>query len=230
MKHYNKVLSLHKEKKIIRVQSGATWEDIQNYLNPYHLAVSVMQSSNIFTVGGSLSANVHGRDPHYGPLIETVESFRLLTANGEILNVSRTENSELFRLVIGGFGLFGVILDVDLKVTDNLVYQVKTTPIHYQQFSRYFQKQVLSQPVDLVNGRLSVAPDNFLKEIYMTTYHKTNKHPSGDILPLQQEQNVGRNKFLIGLARDYDWGKAFFWNMQKEFSPNNQLISIIRTT
>nr|WP_234410363.1 FAD-dependent oxidoreductase [Caldalkalibacillus mannanilyticus] len=69
MTSFNQILSLDVENKRIRVQSGATWEQIQDYINPYGLSIKVMQSSNIFTVGGSLSANAHGRDVRYGPLL-----------------------------------------------------------------------------------------------------------------------------------------------------------------
>ena len=72
------------------------WADLQKYINPYGLALKVSQSQNIFTIGGSLSVNVHGRDIRHHALIETVESFRLLNAKGHILTVSREENSELF--------------------------------------------------------------------------------------------------------------------------------------
>jgi FAD/FMN-containing dehydrogenase len=55
-----------------------------------------MQSSNIFSVGGSLSSNIHGRDPRFGTIVDTIESFRLITFEGKILEISRQENSELF--------------------------------------------------------------------------------------------------------------------------------------
>ncbi|WP_410960585.1 FAD-dependent oxidoreductase, partial [Salmonella sp. SAL4357] len=41
------------------VQPGATWHDIQNKLHP-HFAVKAMQSTDIFSVGGSISVNAHG--------------------------------------------------------------------------------------------------------------------------------------------------------------------------
>ena len=121
MSAYNEILALDENEKTITVQSGTTWKQIQDFINPYGLSIKVMQSSNIFTVGGSLSSNVHGRDPKYGTIIETVDSFRLLTADGTIKEVSRTENEELFPLVIGGYGLFGVILDVTLQLTDDVL-------------------------------------------------------------------------------------------------------------
>ena len=50
------------------------------------------------------------------PIIADVESFTLLDADGRELNCSRSENSELFRLAIGGYGLFGVITSLRLRL------------------------------------------------------------------------------------------------------------------
>ena len=47
------------------------------------------------------------------------ELFTLVDAAGELRECSRTKNPELFRLAVGGYGLFGVILDVDLEIVDN---------------------------------------------------------------------------------------------------------------
>ncbi|MGA3882428.1 FAD-binding protein, partial [Bacillus pumilus] len=55
MTEFRPILAFDKKKKPICVQSGATWDDIPRYVNPYGLAVKVVQSQNIFTVGGSLS-------------------------------------------------------------------------------------------------------------------------------------------------------------------------------
>jgi FAD/FMN-containing dehydrogenase len=141
MKSYDKILAYHPEEKMIRVQSGITWEKIQQHINPDGLAIRVMQSQNIFTVGGSLSVNVHGRDIRYGSLLDSVESFRLLQADGSIIEVSRTQHPELFNLVIGGYGLFGIILDVTLKLTDDELYQMYTHKIDYKDYASYFKRK-----------------------------------------------------------------------------------------
>mgnify|MGYP005730844561 CR=1 FL=1 len=78
MTAYNKVLDISAEAKTIRVQAGASWNDIQEAINPHGLAVLTMQSSNIFTVGGSISANIHGRDPAASVIIDTVQSLSLI--------------------------------------------------------------------------------------------------------------------------------------------------------
>ncbi|RPI56818.1 MAG: FAD-binding oxidoreductase, partial [Acidobacteria bacterium] len=69
------------------------------------------------TIGGALAANVHGRGLRMKPFIDDVESFELVDARGERRTCSRTENTELFRLAIGGYGLFGVISTVSLRLT-----------------------------------------------------------------------------------------------------------------
>ena len=68
------------------------------------------------TIGGALAANVHGRGLKMKPFIADVESFVLIDAHGNARTCSRTENVELFRLAIGGYGLFGPISTVKLRL------------------------------------------------------------------------------------------------------------------
>jgi FAD/FMN-containing dehydrogenase len=171
MKGYNKILAFHPEEKKITVQSGVTWADIQEKINAYGLSIKVMQSQNIFTVGGSLSVNVHGRDIRYGSLIDSVESFRLLNPDGEIINVSRSENSDLFPYVIGGYGLFGVILDVTLELADDELYQHRSAAMNYKEYETYFNEKVKQDTsVKMHLARISVARESFLQEMYVTDY------------------------------------------------------------
>lgn len=227
MTQLNQVLSLDEKEKTIRVQSGATWKQIQDHINPYGLAVKVMQSSNIFTIGGSLSANAHGRDPRFGPIIETVRSFRLLKPDGSIVKVSRTENEELFRLAIGGFGLFGVILDVELELTENKIYEKRTTLMDYKDYPEHFQRDIKDKSdVGLHFGRLSIDPDSLLRDAYAVTYTETDETPDG-IHDLIDEQNIRRDKFFFGLSRRWNWAKGFRWRSQKDWIDNPDQTKIV---
>ena len=171
MKNYDKILDYNPNEKTITVQSGATWEEIQKKINPDHLSIRVMQSQNIFTVGGSISVNAHGRDIRYGSLIDNVESFRLLTPEAKIINVSRTENSKLFPLVIGGYGLFGIILDVTIHLTEDELYQIRSKSIDYQDYPDYFIEHVKeNNDIRMHIARLSVAPKTLLRDMYITDY------------------------------------------------------------
>ncbi|WLD95343.1 FAD-binding oxidoreductase [Alkalihalobacillus sp. AL-G] len=218
MTSYNQILDFDSEGKTITVQSGTTWDDIQQYINPHGLAIKVMQSQNIFTIGGSISVNAHGRDIRYGSLIDTVRSFRLLTADGKTLNVSREENEELFYLALGGYGLFGVILDVTLGLTDDELYKLETEEIDYKEYSDYFINNVKENPdVRMHLARISTAPDSFLTEMYVTNYELAAEQQLEQYNELKGERYTAVTKFALGLARDFDWGKNVFWEAQKKY-------------
>src|SRR6266496_829520 len=133
-----------------------------------------MQSSNIFTVGGTLSANVHGRDVDVMQIVEVVQRFRLLLADGSVVEVSRTEHPELFGLVIGGYGMYGVILDVTLRVTRDELYEQNAVVMDYTAFPAYFAQHI-APPRDsgiallLVRPSIDPSPDSFLRELVVVT-------------------------------------------------------------
>lgn len=218
MKGYNKILDYNEKEKTITVQSGATWEKIQKKINQDHLAIRVMQSQNIFTVGGSMSVNAHGRDIRYGSLIDTVESFRLLTPEGDIINVSRTENSELFPLVIGGYGLFGIILDVTFHLTNDELYQIRSKTIDYQDYPSYFLNEVKqNNDIRMHIARLSVAPETMLRDMFVTDYQLVeNQDLLSNHSELKRDTLAAPQKFMLGLSRYSDWGKDLLWNAQEK--------------
>lgn len=217
MREYNKVLSIDKEKKLVTVQAGAKWSQVQEALNPQGLAVKVMQSSNLFTLGGTLSANAHGRDLELSSVIETVRSFRLLTADGAIINVSRIENPELFSAVIGGYGLFGVILDVTLDVVDNAFYVQRSELISYKDLPEYFENNIKhKEDVRMMLARPSIDTGTFIDELVVSTWSVATSTPNDEQLTLTKETNVLRDKFFFGLSRKFGWAKDLRWYLQKK--------------
>src|SRR2546430_16976942 len=112
-----------------------------------------MQSDSPFTVGGSLSVNCHGWQNDRPPIASTVESFRLLLADGRIVRCSRSENAELFAATLGGYGLFGIILDVDLRVVPDGRYRIEHTRVGGTDYVEVVRARVRSGPVGLAFGR-----------------------------------------------------------------------------
>jgi FAD/FMN-containing dehydrogenase len=168
-------LELSKDNKILRVGAGARWSDVVPYLNSRGYSVAVMQASNDFSVGGSISVNCHGWQHNSPPIASTVESFRLVTAAGSIVRCSRTENSELFSLVLGGYGLFGVILEVDLRVVPNERYRPEVEVIPAGTYvARFAEKTNNATDIGMVYGRLCVVPGEktFLREAILTVFRR----------------------------------------------------------
>lgn len=119
MRRLNRVLAFSPAARTIRVQTGIRWRDIQAFIDPHGLAVKIMQTYANFTVGGSLSVNVHGRYVGLGPLILSVRAIRLVLADGRIEDASPTHNAELFYGAIGGYGGLGVIVEAELELAEN---------------------------------------------------------------------------------------------------------------
>ncbi|MFC7749021.1 FAD-dependent oxidoreductase [Paenibacillus thermoaerophilus] len=230
MTTYNRVLEVDPERRTIRVQAGATWEDVQEAINPYGLSVKQMQSQNIFTVGGSVSINAHGRDIRNGSLIKSVESFRLLTPDGGILNVSRTENADWFPLALGGYGLFGIILDVTLSLTDDEVYRMRTEEFPVEDYERYFREEVLGNPdVRMHIARVSVSPEQLLTRMYAVNYELARDLRLEDYRRLRRgESGVAPAKAMFALNRMYGWGKNVFWRMQSKLYAHQDGTAISR--
>lgn len=168
-------ISLDRDRKVVHVQSGATWAQIQQLIDKEGLSIQAMQSINVFTIGGSLSVNAHGIAHRPGPVASTVRSMHIMLANGEIKNASPTENPELFRLALGGYGLFGVILDAEIQLVDNEVYSLETKTLDYRDFPAYYRTRVADDDsVGLMYGRISISPTSYLRETAIHIYRKTN--------------------------------------------------------
>ena len=216
MRGFNRVLNIDSVAMTVTVESGATWDEVQHAIAPQRLAILVMQSSNIFTVGGTLSANAHGRDLDVTQVVEVVERFGLLLADGSVVEVSWDENPELFSLVIGGYGLYGVILDVTLRVTRDELYEQVAVLMDYTEFPTYFAQQKADSEVVLMLARPSIDPDPdaFLRELAVVTWRRASEGQSASF-ELAEEENVLRDKFFFALSRRFDWAKSLRWTLQK---------------
>src|SRR5439155_23232391 len=148
-------MSLDARSRTLTVQSGATWHDIQKYLHP-RFAVKAMQSTDIFTVGGSIAVNAHGMDHGAGSIADTIRWLRVMLPDGSIREVNRTQDPELFHFIVGGYGLFGVVLEAQIDVTDNALYRSERRAINYRDFERIFRDELLpDRSLGLMYGHLS---------------------------------------------------------------------------
>lgn len=214
---YNHVLNIDKEKMQVTIEPGITWRNLQKILNSYHLSIGVMQSSNIFTVGGSMSVNAHGLDFRLSPFINTVVSFHLILANGQSLEVSRNKNPELWRSVIGGYGLLGVISDVTLQLVPDSKLKSAIRLIDIADLNNIFFNEIFPNNNDvLLLGRLSIAPgEEFLKSMLLITFSNTGVIPK----TFQKLNNPESMDFIVtplfNWSRYSDVGKDKIWKLEK---------------
>ena len=80
--HMTRVLGFDLPSKVIEVEPGARWLDVQHFAWRAGATVAVMQASYLFSVGGSLGTNVHGTDHLKAAMAETVDSVRVVSVDG----------------------------------------------------------------------------------------------------------------------------------------------------
>jgi FAD/FMN-containing dehydrogenase len=142
MRDYDQVVSFSAEDRVITVQSGMSWRELQEYIDPHDLSVKIMQTYANFSVGGSVSVNVHGRYIGHGPIISSVRALQLVLADGSAVQASRDDNPQLFYAAIGGYGGIGVISEVTLELEKNEKVERQTATMPISEYREYFARNI----------------------------------------------------------------------------------------
>ena len=108
----------------IEIEAGMEWPELYKYLADSQqdvkerwAFVQKQTGADKLSIGGALAANVHGRGLKLPPFVGDVAAFTLVGPDGVVRRCSRSENTELFRAAIGGYGLFGAMVTVRLRLT-----------------------------------------------------------------------------------------------------------------
>jgi FAD/FMN-containing dehydrogenase len=120
----DRVISFDRDRGLIEVEAGIQWPALMQYLigvqagETFQWGIAQKQTgADRLTIGGAIAANIHGRGLKMKPFIGDVEALTLIDARGGLTRCSRTENSDLFCSVVGGYGLFGIVYSATLRLT-----------------------------------------------------------------------------------------------------------------
>ncbi len=228
MRGFNAV-EVRTEDMVMTVQTGAVWHDIQNVLHP-RFAVKAMQSSDIFSVGGSISVNAHGMDHHAGSVLGTVRSMRVMLADGSVVTCSRGENADLFYHVIGGYGLFGVVLTADIEITGNAVYRTSRKTVPASTFPQVFADEIENDDrLGLFYGHLSTAAKSLLNEMIIYRYDRVEGADIASIPQLGEPGAVKVKRLLLNLSKYGSVFRDLKWFAEKNLEPKVESCTVPRT-
>jgi FAD/FMN-containing dehydrogenase len=222
----DRVISFDRESGLIEVEAGIQWPKlIRKYLDaqrdsPKQWGIAQKQTgADAFTLGGSLSSNVHGRGLTMKPLVSNIESFTLINANGKSIRCSRDENSELFRLVIGGYGLFGLIGSVTLRLVPRKKLRRVVEIIRAKDLPKAFEERIAQ---NFLYGDFQFSIDEksqgFLQHGVFSCYEPTDEHE-----PIVAQKELRDDDWLDLLRLAYtDREKAFKRYSDYYLSTNGQ--------
>ena len=165
-----------------------------------------MQTYSNFTVGGSLSVNVHGRYIGQGPLIRSVDSIKLVLADGSLVTASPKEHPELFYGAIGGYGGIGVIVEATLQLADNEKVERVQKVVATKDYTAFFKKEIRDDPkVVFHNG--DIYPPEFEK-VSAVSWVKTDKPLTVEERLIPRNQKYTFQPRAIQMLNNMPMGKA----------------------
>ena len=178
MRHLNRVLELDAERGLVTVEAGVEWPQLVTHLlwaggaQPGQWGIIQKQTgADRLTIGGALSANIHGRGLRLRPMIADVESFDLVDAGGSLVTCSRSTNRDLFTLAIGGYGLFGVIARVTLRLAPRHKVERRVVIANVHDLQPLFEARI-ADGFEYGDFQFATAPDSeeFLRSGVFSCY------------------------------------------------------------
>jgi FAD/FMN-containing dehydrogenase len=113
----DRILSLDAECAVVRAEAGLSLAALLRVLAPRRLWSPVVPGTQYVTLGGMVAADIHGKNHHVaGTIGRHVRALRVRLAEGAIVECSRELEPELFRATLGGMGLTGHVLEVELAL------------------------------------------------------------------------------------------------------------------
>ncbi|MEZ5322395.1 MAG: FAD-binding oxidoreductase [Microthrixaceae bacterium] len=101
----------------VTVKAGTSLEQLMEWFVPMGFFVPVTPGTRQVTVGGAIGADIHGKNHHRGgSWADHLDSFRIMVGSGEVLDVDRDDDPDLFWATTGGMGLTGLVLDATFRM------------------------------------------------------------------------------------------------------------------
>ncbi len=196
--------------EIYTVQAGTRWHQVIGALDPAGLSPKVMQSNADFGVASTFSVNAHGWPMPFGPMGSTVRSVRMVLADGSLVSASRSENAELFSAAMGGYGLIGLITELEVEAVPNQLLEPIFQTMPAADFAAAFVATAGGE-VSMAYGRLNIDREGFFDDAMLVTYRPVE----GEIPPAQGSGFLSKVSRAIFRAQPgNEWMKRRRWGIE----------------
>jgi decaprenylphospho-beta-D-ribofuranose 2-oxidase len=113
----NRVLSFDEASGVLRAEAGFSLVELNRLFMPRGFFSPVTPGTQYVTLGGMVASDVHGKNHHVeGCFGRHVKSLRVRLADDSVVDCSPTVLPDLFWGTVGGMGLLGHILEVEVTL------------------------------------------------------------------------------------------------------------------
>jgi FAD/FMN-containing dehydrogenase len=199
---------------IYKVHAGARWRDVIAALDPVGLSPKVMQTNSDFGVAATFSVNAHGWATAFGPMGSTVRAIKIMLADGSHVTASSTENAPIFAATMGGYGLIGLITELEVEAVPAALIEPTFEEMSAEDFSASFESTVGQVP--MAYGRLNIDRAGFFEDALLISYHPVE----GELPPASVSgfrAALTRNIFRSQVGNE--WIKRRRWGLETKLGP-----------
>jgi xylitol oxidase len=123
MEHFDQVLSLDRERNTVMVEAGIKYGQLGVYLHSQGYALHNMASLPHISVAGACATATHGSGNGNGNLATAVAAIELVTADGDLVTLSREQDGETFQGAVVGLGGLGIVTKMTLDIMPTFAVQ-----------------------------------------------------------------------------------------------------------
>ena len=205
MREMNRVIAFFPDEKIIRVQAGIRWCDIQRFVDTHGLSVKIMQTYANFTVGGALGVNCHGRYMGLGPVVLSVRAIKVVMADGRVVEASPEVNAEIFYGVIGGYGGLAVMVEAELSLADNVKVKRLARKMSAVEYISHFKSKVRHFQHAVFHNADLYPP--LYRKVRSVTWARTDEATTESRRLQQGGQSYSVNRYFVWAVTETPLGK-----------------------
>src|SRR5688572_22822290 len=113
----DRILAFDPDTGVLRAEAGLSLSALAKLFLPRGFFTPVSPGTQYVTLGGMVAADIHGKNHHvHGTFGRAVRALRMRVADGRILEVTRESAADLFAATLGGMGLTGHVLEVEVRL------------------------------------------------------------------------------------------------------------------
>ncbi|MBB1077549.1 FAD-binding oxidoreductase [Rhodoferax sp. 4810] len=146
MQSMDRVLAADWDTGVVLAQAGLTLAELIRIALPRGWFLTVTPGTKFVTLGGAVANDVHGKNHHVmGTFGRHIKSLSMYRSDSGTVQCSPSNRPDLFSATVGGLGLSGVILTVELQLRRVVSSEINQNTIRFGGFDEFFQ---LSQAHD----------------------------------------------------------------------------------
>jgi alditol oxidase len=117
LEHFNQIVALDRERQTVTVEAGARYGQLARWLHNEGYALHNLASLPHISVAGACATATHGSGDRQGNLATAVSAIEIVTANGDLVALSREKDGEQFQGSVVALGGLGVVTKLTLNIS-----------------------------------------------------------------------------------------------------------------